>query len=69
MDDSSLSYYYNPLIGADLSQGFETFQKQDDSKDEHLDSLLRTIIAHEQEQGKKIDSKLVTWRGMITKVQ
>lgn len=52
----------------DLSKGFETFDKHDDSGDEHLDSLLKTIISHEQEQGKKIDAQLVTWRGMMTKV-
>ncbi len=68
MGDSSLKYYYNPRIGADLSQGFESFEKQDDSADEHLDSLLKTIMAHEQEEGKKIDANVVTWRGMMTKV-
>lgn len=55
-------------MGADLSKGFETFQKQDDSGNEHLDSLLKTIVAHEKETGKKIDANVVTWRGMITKV-
>ncbi|KAH7152295.1 RAI1 like PD-XK nuclease-domain-containing protein [Dactylonectria estremocensis] len=68
LDDSSLKYYYTPTLGADLSKGFDTFQKQDDTGDEHLDSLLRTIIAHEKETGKKIDAKLVTWRGMMTKI-
>jgi hypothetical protein len=51
-----------------LSGGFESFDKHDDSGDEHLDSLLQTIIAHEQEEGKKIDAQVVTWRGMMTKV-
>lgn len=69
LDDSSIQYYYPPILGADLSKGFETFQKQDDSKDEHLDSLLKTIIDHEQKEGKKIDANVVTWRGMITKVE
>ncbi|CAH0024279.1 unnamed protein product [Clonostachys rhizophaga] len=68
LDDSSIQYYYPPVLGADLSKGFETFQKQDDSKDEHLDSLLKTIIDHEQKEGKKIDANVVTWRGMITKI-
>lgn len=53
----------------DLSNGFKTFDKQDDSKDEHLDSLLKTIMAHEQEVGQRIDANLVTWRGMMTKVR
>ena len=42
--------------------------KHDDSADEHLVSLLKTIKAHEEEEGKKIDAQVVTWRGMMTKV-
>lgn len=61
-------YYPHRLLPVDLSKGFETFDKHDDSGDEHLDSLLKTIISHEQEEGKKIDAQLVTWRGMMTKV-
>ncbi|KAG5943012.1 Protein rai1 [Claviceps sorghi] len=68
LDDSSIKYYYTPRIGADLSRGFNTFQKLDDSRDEHLDSLLKAIIAHEKETGKKIDAHVVTWRGMMTKI-
>lgn len=52
----------------DLSQGFEKFDKHDDSINERLDSLLKTIMHHEQQTGKKIDAKIVTWRGIITKV-
>lgn len=68
LDDSSLKWYYTPQMGADLSKGFNTFQKQDDSKDEHLESLLKAIMAHEQETGQRIDANVVTWRGMMTKV-
>ncbi|KAM4056204.1 RAI1 like PD-(D/E)XK nuclease domain-containing protein [Hirsutella rhossiliensis] len=68
LDDSSLKWYYTPRMGADLSKGFEKFQKQDDSQDEHLDSLLKAIMAHEQETGTKIDANFVTWRGMMTKI-
>ncbi|KAK9769166.1 putative RAI1 like PD-XK nuclease-domain-containing protein [Seiridium cardinale] len=68
LGDSSLKWYYPPELGADLSAGFETFDKHDDSGDEHLDSLLKTIIAHEQQEGKKIDAQIVTWRGMMTKI-
>ncbi|CCE27676.1 uncharacterized protein CPUR_01150 [Claviceps purpurea 20.1] len=68
LDDSSVKYYYTPRIGADLSRGFNTFQKLDDSQDEHLDSLLKAIMAHEKETGKKIDAHVVTWRGMMTKI-
>lgn len=63
-----MKYYYTPMLGADLSKGFNSFQKLDDSGDEHLDSLLATIMAHEKETGKKIDANVVTWRGMMTKV-
>ncbi|KAK7751282.1 decapping endonuclease targeting mRNA [Diatrype stigma] len=67
LDDSSLQWYYPPELGADLSKGFDKFDKHDDSGDEHLDSLLKTIIAHEEQEGKRIDAHIVTWRGMITK--
>lgn len=53
----------------DLSLGFDTFVKHDGSKDEHLDSLLKAIVSHEQETGTKIDANIVTWRGMMTKVR
>lgn len=66
--DSGLRWYYPPEIGLDLSKGFENFIKHDDSVDEHLDSLLKTIISHEEEEGKKIDAEVVTWRGMMTKI-
>lgn len=52
----------------DLSQGYETFVKHDDSQDEHLVSLLKTIMHHEQETGERIDAKVVSWRGCITRV-
>lgn len=63
-----MRWYYTPTLGADLSQGFESFVKHDDSVDEHLDSLLKTIMAHEKKTGQKIDADLVTWRGCMTKV-
>ncbi|KAM3466026.1 hypothetical protein MY5147_005146 [Beauveria neobassiana] len=66
--DASLKWYYTPQLGADLSKGFDTFEKLDDSKDEHLDSLLTTIMSHEKETGKRIDAHFVTWRGMMTKI-
>ena len=64
-----MKWYYPPTLGGDLSTGFETFEKHDDSADEHLDSLLKTIAAHEQETQAKIDAQVVTWRGMMTKVR
>lgn len=67
-DASSLRYYYTPSLGADLSRGFDTFEKEDDSVDGHLDSLLKAIAHHEQKEGKKLDVHVVTWRGMMTKI-
>jgi RAT1-interacting protein len=78
--DQSLQYYYPPFIDCpsesgqglptiDLSRGFDTFKKHDDSVDEHLDSLLQTIMAHEQKEGQRTKSDIVTWRGIMTKVR
>ena len=41
----------------------------DDTADEHLDSLLKTIMALEQETGQKVEADFITWRGMMTKVE
>ncbi|GKT40704.1 decapping nuclease RAI1 [Colletotrichum spaethianum] len=68
LGDSSLRYYYTPALGADLSKGYDSFIKHDDSKPEHLGALLKTIKAHEEETGQKIDAQIVTWRGMMTKI-
>ncbi|KAL3427097.1 hla class iii protein dom3z [Phlyctema vagabunda] len=68
LDDSSVRYYYPPTLGANLCRGFETFEKLDDTADDHLDSLLKTIQNLEEKTGQKIDAGLVTWRGMITKL-
>lgn len=69
LGDRSLKWYYPPRLGADLSRGFDAFQKHDDSRDEHLDGLLKTIAAHEQETRQPIDAHVVTWRGIMTKVR
>ncbi|KAL2170962.1 hypothetical protein VTG60DRAFT_4224 [Thermothelomyces hinnuleus] len=68
LDDSSLKWYYPPDLGVDLSRGSDTFIQHDDSIDEHLDSLLKTIKAYEQQTGEPIDAHVVTWRGMLTKI-
>ncbi|KAJ1329490.1 RAT1-interacting protein [Microdochium nivale] len=68
LDDRSMQWYYPPRLGADLSRGFESFDKHDDAGDEHLDSLLKTVMAHEQASGSKIDAQILTWRGMMTKL-
>lgn len=68
LDDSSVRYYYPPTLGADLSKGFDTFEKLDEADDDHLDSLLKTIIDYEQKTGKAVEADIITWRGMMTKV-
>lgn len=72
LDESSLKYYYPPLASqmpADLNEGFETFQKLDDAGDEHLDALLDTVVALEENTGSKCEADIITWRGMMTKVR
>ena len=68
LDDRSLRYYHPPRLGADLSKGFDTFQQLDDTADDHLDSLLKTIIALEKESGVKCEADVLSWRGLLTKV-
>ncbi|OAA61702.1 dhp1-interacting protein [Niveomyces insectorum RCEF 264] len=71
LDDRSLRWYYPPQqLDVDLSRGFERFDQLDEASagDEHLDSLLAAIAAHEQSTGAKIDAQVVTWRGMMTKI-
>ncbi|KAK4184298.1 protein RAI1 [Podospora australis] len=73
LNDSSIKWYYPPHplnqpLYIDLSKGFSSFVKHDDSQDEHLDSLLKTIAHHESETKSPIDANIVTWRGMMTKI-
>lgn len=65
---SSIRYYYPPHLGSDLSTGFDTFQKLDDAADDHLNSLLKTIITLEKQSGTQSGVDIITWRGMMTKV-
>ncbi len=67
-DDSSLQYYYPPRLGANLSDGFERFRKLDESRDDHLDGLLKTITKLEKTEGHSRRVDIVTWRGIMTKV-
>ncbi|EEH02596.1 HLA class III protein Dom3z [Histoplasma capsulatum G186AR] len=67
LDESSLRYYYPPRLPVDLKKGFDTFEKLDDTGDEHLDALLETIIDLEKRTGAKCEADLITWRGMMTK--
>ncbi|EWC45081.1 hypothetical protein DRE_06220 [Drechslerella stenobrocha 248] len=69
-DGSSLRYYYTPDLHSDLGEGFSSFIKHDDSVDEHLDSLLESLIELEKRDGECAtkDVDFVTWRGMVTKL-
>lgn len=78
LDDSGLKWYYPPSQGElddgrggmDLSRGFERFDKHDEEAagDEHLVGLLRALMDWEERNGKSVDAKVVTWRGMMTKI-
>ena len=46
LDQRSLRYYYPPNLGADLSKGFDTFQKLDDMADGRLCFLSNTFLTH-----------------------
>jgi len=67
-DARSIQHYYPPELGTSLSKGFDTFQKLDDSVDEHLGSFLRAIEAVERERAQKVDAEVIAYRGMMTKV-
>lgn len=63
-----MKYYYTPQLGTDLSGGLDTFQRLDEAKDEHIESLLETIMDLEQRTGEKCEADIITWRGMMTRV-
>ncbi|EXJ91349.1 hypothetical protein A1O1_04461 [Capronia coronata CBS 617.96] len=67
-DASSLRYYYPPALPCDLNRGFETFRQLDDSADDHLDGLLDALMLYEKEKGQKLETDVITWRGMMTKI-
>ena len=62
LDERSLRYYHPPNLGADLSEGFDTFQQLDDTVDDHLDSLLKSVMDLEKRTGTKCIAEIVTWR-------
>jgi hypothetical protein len=68
LDASSVRYYYPPYLPVDLNRGFDTFHQLDDTNDDHLDGLVDTIAALEEEKGTKVEADIITWRGMMTKV-
>lgn len=78
LDDRSLRYYYPPFFHLpgdrsqnriDLSKGYESFEKYNDQPNLHLNPLLDTIRHHEQKTDTRLDADIITWRGMMTKVE
>lgn len=63
-----MRYYYPPSLPADLSKGFDTFRQIDDTADDHLDGLLEAIADYERKESKRVETEIITWRGMMTKV-
>jgi hypothetical protein len=57
-DRSSLGYFAEPDLTTTLSTGFDSFLKRDESVNEHLDSLLKSIDRIEPPP--KVD--FVMWR-------
>ena len=65
LDQRALRYYYPPRLGADLSRGYNTFQQLDDKADDHLDSLLSTIMDLEKRTATRSTADFVTWRFVL----
>lgn len=64
----SLRYYYTPPLGVSLSEGFSTFENIDDTADEHLDGLIKTLMERERRMGARTTADVIAYRGMLTKV-
>ncbi|KXX73728.1 Decapping nuclease RAI1 [Madurella mycetomatis] len=61
-------YAPSRYAGINLKKGYDKFIKHDDTVDEHLDGLLKTVMMHERTTNEAIDAHIVTWRGMMTKI-
>jgi RAT1-interacting protein len=69
-DDRSRSYYHPPPPRADLNRGFEELIERDETVNEHLDSLLISLmkLSEKGNADQLQKANLVTWRGMMTKL-
>eukprot|EP00039_Didymoeca_costata_P002390 m.59844 g.59844 ORF g.59844 m.59844 type:complete len:374 (-) comp11276_c0_seq4:92-1213(-) len=69
-DDSELRVYQCPKMGVSLRQGYTEFVAKDEqaNADEHLNNLLRWIIAHSDRRKDLGNVDFVTWRGQVTKM-
>ncbi|GAA5867011.1 hypothetical protein JCM3774_003755 [Rhodotorula dairenensis] len=74
--DSALTYYREPKLGSDLNRGFEQHVYRDGTVDEGLDALLEALDAWASKDTTGnggadtllAKTKLITWRGMLTKL-
>ncbi|CAO1635216.1 unnamed protein product [Parajaminaea phylloscopi] len=73
-DDRSLKYFHVPPPGADLNRGFGSHVNKDESKNEHLDSLLFSLLelaktpSNPQADQPRRRADVITWRGQATKL-
>lgn len=67
-DDSSMAYYRQAPLGANLTHAFERQIERVEEVEEHLDGLCYALMKLEQE-GKPAERRggVITWRGMTTR--
>lgn len=67
----ALRYYYlpGPELDRDLNLGvgFSAYRKLPDT-DNHLDGVLESLIRVEKSSNQRIDSNIVTWRGILSRI-
>ncbi|PWN22559.1 RAI1-domain-containing protein, partial [Microstroma glucosiphilum] len=73
-DDRSLKYFHAPPMKVDLGRGMENLRERDPTRNEHLDSLLYSLmhLAASTPDGSsdfpRRRADVITWRGMATKL-
>lgn len=70
-DDRSKMHYHVPPPGADLDRGWKEgdYVSKDDSRNEHLDSLVYALMRLGEEGDRtRRRADVVTWRGMATRL-
>jgi len=71
-DDRAKKFFKLPPAAANLNHGYDQYVQRDESKNEHLDSLLFALMKT-GEKGSAADmvrrrADIITWRGMATKL-
>lgn len=71
-DDRSRTHFHYPPPGVDLNRGFDSYVRRDETKDEHLDSLLWSLMdladRYPEADRARQRADVITWRGMMTKL-